>query len=350
MSSTPPLTVVTRGTAPDQAPPISAFAKYPASWYLFGAGRELSTKPMAKSMFGRKLVAFRTAQGAPVVLESRCAHLGADLSHGKVEGDKIRCPFHGWAYGADGRCVDIPNTEQIPPFARQNAYAVEERHGLVFVFNAVAPLFPLPFFFEERAEEYSAAKPAQFAADSPWYMVAAHGYDLQHFETVHGRKLVTPLEVDCPAPFARRSQYRAQIVGNKYYDRFLRRSLTRQVAISITTWGGTLVLITGNFGCVQSQFIIALNPLEDQRTECSVIVLKRRSRAAPARWFWDPVSLALRKLLTRGYLVDEVNGLGGPRYAPQRLIAADREMIAYFRWVAALPQGGSGATPMRGSL
>lgn len=350
MSSTPPLTVVGRGSGPDQAPPISAFANYPASWYLFGPSRELSAKPVARSMFGRKLVAFRTAQGAPVALESRCAHLGADLSHGKVEGDKIRCPFHGWAYDADGRCVNIPNMDQIPPFARQNVYAVEERHGLLFIFNGASARFPLPFFFDERAEDYCAANPTQFAADSPWYMVAAHGYDLQHFETVHGRKLVTPLEVDCPAPFARRSRYRAQIVGNRYYDRCLRRGLAREVTISITTWGGTLVLISGSFGGVESRFIVALNPLHDQRTECSVIVLKRRSRSAPARWFWDPLSLALRKLLTRGYLVDEVNSLGSPRYTPQHLVAADREMIAYFRWVAALPQRVSGVTPMRGSL
>ena len=202
-------------------------------------------------------------------------------------------------------------------------------------------LFPLPFFTAEEPDEFVAAPAVEFIAETSWFMVAAHGYDEQHFDTVHGRRLVTPLAVDCPAPFARRSRYRAEIAGVNFYDRLLRSGLTRHVEISITTWGGTLVLITGDFGTVRSQFLISLLPVEENRTVCAVVVFARSSKSCISRWFCQPANLTLRKIFTRGYLVDEAAKLGQPRYLPHHLLEADRQLIDYFRWVASLPQSRS---------
>ncbi len=41
-------------------------------------------------------------------LEDRCAHRQVPLSQGLVEGDTIRCGYHGWAYDCRRRCVDVP--------------------------------------------------------------------------------------------------------------------------------------------------------------------------------------------------------------------------------------------------
>src|SRR5262245_15608905 len=262
----------------DHLPAATAFDKYPASWYLFGASRDLkSGETVSRKLFGRKLVGYRTTKGNPVIMDSRCSHLGADLTGGKVETDCIRCPFHGWAYGPDGRCVSIPNSNEIPGFARQTIFPVAERHGLIFVFFGAEALFPLPSFSAVSDDDLVAARPARFVADTSWYMVAAHGYDERHFETVHSRRLLAPLTVDRPATYARRSRYMAEIVGNQYYDRFLRSRMSHTVSISITTWGGTLVMISGDFGSVKSLFMIALEPLNDQQTLCSVVVFKQRS-------------------------------------------------------------------------
>jgi hypothetical protein len=67
-----------------------------------------------------------------------------------------------------------------------------------------------------------------------------------------------------------------------------------------------------------------------------VFVFCRRSRNALARAVLQPLSLAVRRMFTRGYLVDEVASLGSPKYNPNTLIAVDREMIDYFRWVSEL--------------
>src|SRR5262245_26704270 len=38
----------------------------------------------------------------------RCAHRGTQLSTGWVEGDNLRCFYHGWLYGPDGQCIEQP--------------------------------------------------------------------------------------------------------------------------------------------------------------------------------------------------------------------------------------------------
>lgn len=327
-----------RSTSLD-VPPVSAFVNYPSAWYLFGFASELRHGPLSRRMLGRDLAAYRTDDGRIVVLDARCSHLGADLGRGRAVGDCIQCPFHGWRYGPDGRCRGTSDADVRASRFSQRVYPVVERHGLIFIFNGAQPLYPLPFFFGERPEEFTRGAPVEFVAGCTWFMVAAHGYDTQHFETVHGRKLHGPLAVDCPSPFARRSTYTADIIGEAYYDRLLRRFAGPTVKISITTWGGTLVLITGTFARAISRFMIALQPLEDATTRCQVIVFAKRSDNPVARHVLQPLSLRVRRLFTGAYLVAEARGLGTPRYNPAGLIEADREMIDYFHWAAALPSG-----------
>jgi phenylpropionate dioxygenase-like ring-hydroxylating dioxygenase large terminal subunit len=60
-------------------PAVERLPVFPASWYLFGAASKLRRGPFSRDLLGRRLVAYLTADGQPVVLDARCAHLGADL-------------------------------------------------------------------------------------------------------------------------------------------------------------------------------------------------------------------------------------------------------------------------------
>jgi nitrite reductase/ring-hydroxylating ferredoxin subunit len=321
-----------------QVPRRADFVEYPSSWYLFCVARELDRGPLSKHMLGTDLVAYRTDAGRVVVMSGRCSHMRADLGKGKVVGDCIQCPFHGWRYGPDGHCKHIPRTDKIPQRARQRTYPAVERHGLVFVFNGPEPLFPLPFFLDERVEDFTPATPVEFVANCSWFLVAAHGYDSQHFETVHSRRLHAPLVVDCPAPFARRSRYTADVLGEAYYDRLLRTFAGPTVHISITTWGGTMVLITGKFKRATSQFMISARPIEGGKTLCHVVAFARLARQPVARYVVQPVDLWIRRRFTGAYLLAEVEGLGSPRYTPSNFVEADRDMLEYFCWAATLPK------------
>jgi len=320
-----------------QAPAADQFAEYPASWYLFCASADLKERPVSKKMLGRHLVAFRTAGGKLALMQANCAHLGADLGGGQVVGESVQCPFHGWRYGTDGACVQIPGVRDIPAFARLQTYAVNERHGYVFFFNGPQPLFPLPFFFGEDPAAFVAGKPFSYIADCNWYMNAAHAFDTQHFALVHDRELIAPPTVDCPSPFARRNRYRAKVVGRSAFDGLLRVFAGKTVEITISVCGGTFVLVTGNFGRAHSRFIMATRPLEDGHTLCEGIVFANETRVP----LLGRLNLALRRLFTHSYLEAEARRLRGTRYNPGSLGQSDADMIAFFQWVTSLPQATS---------
>jgi len=325
-----------------QAPSADKFARYPASWYLFGASADIARHPVSKQMLGRRLVAYRTGTGRAIVMDGNCAHLGADLGCGKVVGEALQCPFHGWRYGPDGFCshvprpvVQTPNSQRSAlPFARLRVYPAVERHGYLFFFNGREPLFPLPFFWGEDPKGFVAGKPFTYTADCNWYMNASHAFDVQHFASVHDRELTAPPVIDSPAPFARRNSYHARVVGRHLMDRLLYRFAGKTVHITISVCGGTLVLVTGNFGGAHSRFLVACQPLENGQTLCEGICFAPRS-SIPG---FGRLSLALRRTFTHGYLLAEAREIRGTQYRPENLGLNDREMIEYFQWVAALPQ------------
>jgi phenylpropionate dioxygenase-like ring-hydroxylating dioxygenase large terminal subunit len=327
------------------APPASAFAQYPASWYPFCHVNELRAGPLSKRILGRDLVAFRTASGKLSVINARCSHLGANLGCGHVIGESLQCPFHNWKYGADGRCTHVPGAAKIPGFARQDAYPVVERHGYLFFFNGPEALFPLPFFFDEKAEDYTGGQLFSFDSDCPWYVTSAHACDIQHFEAVHDRRLLATPVIDCPAPFAMRNRYHAQLIGDTILDRMLRIIAGPEVEITITTWGGTMAMISGDFTRAHSRFLISSQPLENGNTLCVGIVFTRTQRSAIGRRLIDPVILAVRRIFTHGYLKDEASRLRQTCYNPAGLIAQDRPMIEYYQWLASLSQGTTQYAP-----
>jgi phenylpropionate dioxygenase-like ring-hydroxylating dioxygenase large terminal subunit len=109
------------------------FATHPASWYYLGTVLELVEKPLRLDLpGGHSYVGFRTKSGKLAVLNARCAHMGADLAAGCVVGERLACPLHGWEYSREGNCEHVPVSADIPAFARQVSFPVEERGGHVF--------------------------------------------------------------------------------------------------------------------------------------------------------------------------------------------------------------------------
>ena len=146
------------------------------------------SRPVSKRILGRRLVAFRAASGKASVMDAHCSHMGADLGCGTVTGESIQCPFHQLEPWNRRRLSTYCSGTRasLPAFARQTAYPVEIRHGYVFFFNGERALFPLPFFFGAEPEKFSAGKVFSYVSDCNWFTNAAHGFDTQHFDAVHG--------------------------------------------------------------------------------------------------------------------------------------------------------------------
>lgn len=161
--------------------------RYPTGWFAVALGRELKAGEVrAVRVMGRELVLFRKESGEAALLDAYCAHIGAHLGHGgKVDGECVRCPFHGWAYDSSGACVSVPYARKVPPAARVRSYPVRERNGVVLAWfdaDGAEPDFEIPAL-EEGV--WSKTRWAEYETEVHLQEIAENGIDIAHFPLLH---------------------------------------------------------------------------------------------------------------------------------------------------------------------
>lgn len=120
-------------------------------WYAAIASSEVVQQtPRPLRRFGTDLVAWRDSQGQPVVMRDLCPHRSVKLSLGKVHGDRIICPFHGFEFGGDGSCTLVPETGKAAPNLRCATFPAREKHGFIWLWHGAATELPpeIPWFDE----------------------------------------------------------------------------------------------------------------------------------------------------------------------------------------------------------
>jgi 5,5'-dehydrodivanillate O-demethylase oxygenase subunit len=102
-------------------------------------------QPVRVQVLGEHFTLYRGESGAAHLVEDRCPHRGTALAFGCVEGDAIRCFYHGWLFSGDGRCLQQPAEKAgFAAKVRAKAYPVREYLGLIFAYlgEGEAPEFP----------------------------------------------------------------------------------------------------------------------------------------------------------------------------------------------------------------
>ncbi|MGB0562814.1 MAG: Rieske 2Fe-2S domain-containing protein [Spirulinaceae cyanobacterium] len=120
-------------------------------WYVVASSSEVTHAPIAVTLWQQAIVLFRDSQGQVHALEDRCPHRHVLLSEGQVVGDELVCAYHGWAFGGQGNCTDIPYLaeNQKRPNCQLRVYPVQEQDGFIWLFPGEAdpetvPLMGLP--------------------------------------------------------------------------------------------------------------------------------------------------------------------------------------------------------------
>jgi 3-ketosteroid 9alpha-monooxygenase subunit A len=181
----------------------------PNGWFQIAFSEDLAPGALLPiHVFGQELVLFRGEDGEAAVVEAYCAHLGAHLGHGgRVEGNRLRCPFHGWCYDAKGECLEIPYARRIPPRARIRSWPVEERNGQVYVWHHAGgepPSFRIP-----QIAEYGAAEWTSTWTRYSWELrthpqeMMENAIDWPHFEQVHAMDVPSHRECSFEGPMFR---------------------------------------------------------------------------------------------------------------------------------------------------
>ncbi len=133
--------------------------RFARGWFMIGTAQDATQTPAAVRFFGEDLVLYRGQSGKPHLVEAYCPHMGAHLARNstsyivrdgeQIQGDSIRCPFHGWRYDENGQCDDIPYSDFIPKAACLKTYPVTESAGVLWTWydpEGQKPDYPLPDF------------------------------------------------------------------------------------------------------------------------------------------------------------------------------------------------------------
>lgn len=205
------------------------------SWYAVARSRRLGRgRVRTCQLLDRRLAVFRDTAGRAHALEAQCPHLGADLASGEVVEGALRCPFHHWRFGGDGRCVEAPGQPSLPR-RRARSYPVVERWGLVWLFNGPEPRFELPEI--PAAGRRVLRPPSQHIGCHP-HMVLANGLDLSHYEALHGMEFTAEPRFERPDPYRVRVELRGR--PRSPWKRLLTGTRRQELEARFTTVGGSL--------------------------------------------------------------------------------------------------------------
>ncbi len=168
----------------------------PFGWFCVAMSGELAVgqvKPL--HYFGRELVLFRTESGEAKVLDAFCPHLGAHLGHGgKVAGESIACPFHGWQFNGGGQCTKVPYAKNMPPKVSDGkdavgAYPTVERNQMILAWyhpKRLAPTYEVPDLFEFSSDEWQVGECRSWTINTTLQEIQENAADYAHFIYVHG--------------------------------------------------------------------------------------------------------------------------------------------------------------------
>jgi nitrite reductase/ring-hydroxylating ferredoxin subunit len=165
----------------------------PNGWFIVAEAKDLLPGEVRSLyLFGRDVVLYRTAGGEPRMVDAHCPHLGAHLGvGGKVEGECLRCPFHGWSFGEDGQCVDIPysDSNHIPSKAHARSYPTLERNQMIWAWHHAEegePFYDVPEVEELSSDDWTDYDIREFEIAIACQEMAENNVDFAHFRYVHG--------------------------------------------------------------------------------------------------------------------------------------------------------------------
>lgn len=167
--------------------------RFGRGWHCLGEADDYRDGQLhTLNIFGTRLLAFATSTGEISVLDAYCPHMGADLSKGTIENDRVVCPFHHWQYDKSGKCVEIPYCKRIPPKAKTRSWLTCEVNKLLFVWNnpegkAPASEVVIPQLPELESDEWLHSwNMDKLIIDTNPRELVDNLVDAQHFGPVHG--------------------------------------------------------------------------------------------------------------------------------------------------------------------
>ena len=158
-------------------------------WQPIGALVDMDNKWTRRiRLLGEDLVLFKDRQGRLGLIAEQCPHRRASFAHGIPTQDGIRCPYHGWEYNAQGKCINQPNAQDKCAFRDKvstDAYPVEEMGGMLFAYMGPQPQPLLPRW-DGFVAQGTIRMMGRTILPINWLQIMENSLDPVHTEWLHG--------------------------------------------------------------------------------------------------------------------------------------------------------------------
>lgn len=276
---------------------------------------------------GLDLVVWRDTEGQLHCLPDHCPHRSARLSAGKVQGDEIECPFHGFRFDGDGQCTAAPCEGDDAHLAhiRADSFPLQEFKGMIWMWWGEGEPSGEPPWFDELGEgmPYSSLSDEW---DTSYVRVVENQLDWAHVPFVHHNSIgiAFPQQIEIESRvegdeiFTWPKHMEAEDGEPSFYLRF------------------RFPNIWMNPGGPKSFVFLAFAPIDETRTKIYVRSYQYLTRVPGLRWLYGRVmNLANRFVIAQDRRVvatqpasrDEL-----PR--PEKLVPADLPIAQYRKELA----------------
>ncbi|MBI3968369.1 MAG: Rieske 2Fe-2S domain-containing protein [Chloroflexi bacterium] len=179
-------------------------------WQPIATTTELKAEPvLAVTLLGEHLALYRTDEGKLGLVSQRCPHRGASLAFGIPEEDGLRCPYHGWKFSSEGRCLEMPAEPPDTTFKERiciPAYPVQELGGLIWAYLGPAPAPLLPrhdlFVRDDLEREIGITR-----LPVNWLQIMENSFDPTHLEHLHTRYMNYVMKRKGQPPIAKEKRH-----------------------------------------------------------------------------------------------------------------------------------------------
>jgi 5,5'-dehydrodivanillate O-demethylase len=158
-------------------------------WQPIGALVDMDNKWTRRiRLLGEDLVLFKDRQGRLGLIAEQCPHRRASFAHGIPTQEGIRCPYHGWEYNAQGKCINQPNEQDKCAFRDKvstDAYPVEEMGGMLFAYMGPQPQPLLPRW-DGFVAQGTIRMMGRTILPINWLQIMENSLDPVHTEWLHG--------------------------------------------------------------------------------------------------------------------------------------------------------------------
>ncbi len=150
--------------------------------------------PVRIKLLSERLLAVRDSEGRLGLIDEFCAHRGVSLWFGRNEEGGIRCPYHGWKYDVQGRCLEVPSEPAESGFCgkiKLKNYPLIEKGGILWAYMGPPedqPPEPSWEFISVPANQTFSSKRLQ---ESNWLQALEGGIDSAHVSFLHRGNLNT---------------------------------------------------------------------------------------------------------------------------------------------------------------